>query len=462
MSVARPCWRTGMQEAILDTFRYGMRRIDGLRLSGRASARVAQVVRDRRHRGDCVTSNEVWNAEHRSVVVAAFLGWMLDAFDFFLVVFVLRHLASDFKTDITAVTLGISLTLAMRPIGAFLFGRLGDRYGRRPALMASILLYSAMELATAFAPSLGVFIVLRALYGVAMGGEWGIGASLAFETVPVRSRGLVSGILQAGYPCGYLLAAVVFGLLFDHIGWRGMFVVGSAPALLVLYIFSRVPESRTWAAGRAQPDGHARRGLLAGLRGHWMLTLYAILLMTCFNFFRHGTQDLYPTLLSAQRGFSAGTVSEIAIVYNVGAILGGMLFGTLSSRIGRRRAIAIAAALSLLVLPFWAYSTTAVTLAIAAFAMQFMVQGAWGVVPVHLNELSPEGIRATFPGVVYQLGNLLASFNATIQASVATTRMSDGRPDYAFALTLVCAVVAVALVLLALLGPERRGVRFAA
>ena len=384
---------------------------------------------------------------------------MLDAFDFFLVVFVLRHLATDFKTDITAVTLGIGVTLAMRPLGAFLFGRFGDRYGRRPALIASILLYSAMELATAFSPSLHVFIVLRALYGVAMGGEWGIGASLAFETVPVRSRGLVSGILQAGYPCGYLLAAVVFGLLFDRIGWRGMFVVGAAPALLVLYIFSKVPESRTWTAGRAQP---VKRGLLAGLKGHWMLTLYAIVLMTCFNFFSHGTQDLYPTLLGAQRGFSAGTISGIAVVYNIGAILGGMLFGSLSSRMGRRRAIALAAALSLLVLPFWAYSTTAVTLAIAAFAMQFMVQGAWGVVPVHLNELSPEGIRATFPGVVYQLGNLLASFNATLQASVATTHLSDGRPDYAFALTLVCGVVAVALVLLALLGPERRDVRFMA
>jgi SHS family lactate transporter-like MFS transporter len=406
-----------------------------------------------------VESTEVWSPEHRSVVIASFLGWMLDAFDFFLVVFVLRHLATDFKTDITGVTLGITITLAMRPVGAFLFGRFGDRYGRRPALMASILLYSAMELATAFSPSLQVFIVLRALYGVAMGGEWGIGASLAFETVPIRSRGLVSGILQAGYPCGYLLAAVVFGLLFDRIGWRGMFVVGAAPALLVLYIFSKVPESRTWTAGRAQP---VKRSLIDGLGGHWMLGLYAIVLMACFNFFSHGTQDLYPTMLGVQRGFSPGAISWIAVVYNIGAILGGILFGSLSSRLGRRRAIALAAGLSLIVLPFWAYSTTAVALAIAAFAMQFMVQGAWGVVPVHLNELSPEGMRSTFPGVVYQLGNLLASYNATLQAGIAATHPSGGQPNYAFALTLVCGVVAAALVLLALLGPERRGVRFVA
>jgi SHS family lactate transporter-like MFS transporter len=406
-----------------------------------------------------VISNEVWKAEHRTVLVASFLGWMLDAFDFFLVVFVLPRLASDFRTNITGVTLGMFVTLAMRPVGAFLFGRFGDRYGRRPALMASILLYSAMEFATAFSPSLQAFIVLRALYGVAMGGEWGIGASLAFETVPVRSRGIVSGILQAGYPCGYLLAAVVYGLLFPHIGWRGMFMLGATPALLVLYIFSKVPESPTWMAARERP---ARAGLLASLRGHWMLALYAIVLMTCFNLYSHGTQDMYPTMLEVQRGFSPAVKAQIAIVYNIGAMLGGIVFGSLSSRMGRRRAIALAAALSLLVLPFWAYSATPIALAVAAFAMQFMVQGAWGVVPAHLNELSPEGIRATFPGVVYQLGNLLASYVSTLQSRLATAHISHGRPDYAFALTLVCGVVAAALVALALLGPERRNVQFAA
>jgi SHS family lactate transporter-like MFS transporter len=405
-----------------------------------------------------MTSNEAWTAVHRNVVVASFLGWMLDAFDFFLVVFVLKRLASDFHTDVTAVTVGITATLALRPVGAFVFGRLADHYGRRPALMASVLLYSAMELATAFATSLTIFIALRALYGIAMGGEWGVGASLAFESVPTRSRGLVSGILQAGYPCGYLLAAVVFGLLFERIGWRGMFVIGAAPALLLAFIFSKVPESETWTAGRRQP---ARYGLLTALRGHWLLTCYAIVLMACFNFFSHGTQDLYPLMLGAQRGFSTGTISKIAVVYNIGAICGGLLFGSLSSRMGRRRSIALAAALSLIALPFWAYSSTPVTLAIAAFAMQFMVQGAWGVVPVHLNELSPQGIRGTFPGVVYQLGNLLASYNATLQASIATAHGHAGHPDYAFALTLVCGVVAVALVLLASFGPERRDVQFA-
>jgi SHS family lactate transporter-like MFS transporter len=320
-----------------------------------------------------------------------------------------------------------------------------------------VLAYSAMEFASAFAPSLQVFLVLRALYGIAMGGEWGVGASLAFESVPVRSRGLVSGMLQAGYPCGYLVASVVFGLLIEHIGWRGMFMVGAAPALLVLYIRSKVPESAAWTESRSAP---VARSLWSALSGHWLLALYAIALMTCFNFFSHGTQDLYPHFLEVQRGFPTGTRSIIAVIYNIGAICGGITFGTLSSRIGRRKAIALAAGLSLLVLPFWAYCLTPVALAAAAFVMQFMVQGAWGVVPVHLNELSPEGIRATFPGFVYQLGNLLASYNATLQATLAENHTSAANPDFSFAFVVVVGTVAALLVVLSLLGPERRDVRF--
>jgi len=404
-----------------------------------------------------MASNEAWTSTQRHIVIASFLGWMLDAFDFFLMVFVLKRIAADFGTDVKSITEAIFLTLAMRPVGAFLFGRLADHYGRRPALMASVLLYSGMELASAFAPTLGAFLILRALYGIAMGGEWGVGASLAFESIPVRSRGLVSGILQAGYPTGYLVASIVFGLLFEHIGWRGMFMVGAAPALLVLYIRSKVPESATWTASQAAPQA---RGLMASLSGHWLLALYAIALMTCFNFFSHGTQDLYPHFLEEQRGFSTHTVSIIAIVYNIGAICGGIAFGTFSGRIGRGRAIAIAAGLSLLVLPFWAYSLTPVTLAASAFVMQFMVQGAWGVVPVHLNELSPDGMRATFPGFVYQLGNLIASRNAPLQTGIAEHHASVAHPDFSFAFVCVVGTVAVLLVVLSLLGPERRGVRF--
>lgn len=384
---------------------------------------------------------------------------MLDAFDFFLVVFVLSRIASDFHTDVTHVTYALFLTLAMRPVGAFLFGRFADHYGRRPSLMASVIAYSVIEFASAFAPSLAVFLVLRALYGIAMGGEWGVGASLAIESVPVRSRGLVSGILQGGYPTGYLLAAVVYGLAFPYIGWRGMLMVGVAPALLVLYIRRKTPESAAWASARPA----ASRNLLAGLKGNVLLVVYGIVLMTAFNFFSHGTQDLYPTFLHVERGLAPSEISRIAILYNIGAILGGVVFGKLSSssRIGRRGAIAIAALLALPALPFWAYSHSVVGIAIAAFVLQFMVQGAWGVVPAHLNELSPPGMRATFPGVVYQLGNLMASFNATLEAMVAVRHGSATHPDYAFALFIVCAIVAPTLALLVAVGPERRNIAFA-
>jgi SHS family lactate transporter-like MFS transporter len=290
-----------------------------------------------------------------------------------------------------------------------------------------------------------------------MGGVWGVGASLAFESVPVSSRGFVSGLLQVGYPCGYLLASIVYGVLFDRIGWRGMFVLGTAPALLVLFIRSRVPESVVWAQSSAQTTN---RSLWRALTGHWRLALFAIALMACFNFFSHGTQDLYPKFLQKQREFTTGTVSAIAIVYNVGAICGGLLFGTLSGRLGRRRTIALAAGLSLLVLRFWAYGSSPVTLALAAFVMQFMVQGAWGVVPAHLNELAPAAVRATFPGVVYQLGNLIASRNSVIQTALAENHGSLTHPDYSYALAWVAGLIAIILVILVLLGPERRDVDF--
>ena len=400
-------------------------------------------------------TEESWTSAQRRAVLAAFLGWMFDAFDFFLVVFALERIAGDLGTNVKSVTYAIFLTLAMRPLGAFLFGRWADHIGRRPVLMMNVVLYSVIEFASAFAPTLTVFLVLRALFGIAMGGEWGVGASLAMESIPARSRGAVSGILQSGYPTGYLMAAIIFGLLYEHIGWRGMLMVGAAPAILVLWVLRGVPESKAWVSSRA-----TKSSLWAGLAGHWRLLAYAVVLMTVFNFFSHGTQDLYPTFLRSQRGFPTATISRVAIVYNIGAICGGLFVGWLSGRIGRRRAIALAALLALPVLPFWTYGGSAVALGAAAFFMQIMVQGAWAAVPAHLNELSPPSLRATFPGVVYQLGNLLASSNATLQAVIAIHHGSEAQPDYAFALTLVCGIIAPSLALLALLGPERRDVRF--
>jgi SHS family lactate transporter-like MFS transporter len=390
----------------------------------------------------------------RRAVVASYLGWTLDAFDFLILVFVLKDVAQEFATDVETVTYAIFLTLAARPVGALLFGVAADRYGRRVTLMVDILLFSMLEFASGLAPSLTIFLILRLTFGVAMGGEWGVGAALAMETIPPGTRGAVSGILQSGYASGYLLAAITYFALYGLIGWRGMFMIGVLPALLVLYILSKVEESPAFLA-----RAHAKLGGGLGkmLRDNAGRFLYVVLLMTALNFLSHGTQDLYPTFLQLQRHFSQHTVGIIAIVYNIGAILGGLFFGALSQRIGRRRAIVLAALLTLPLIPVWAYGEGPVALALGAFLMQFAVQGAWGVVPAHLNELSPEGMRGTFPGFAYQLGNLLASANATLQAAIAEANGGN----YAFALATVAAIVAAALAVLALFGIEAHGVTFA-
>ena len=390
-----------------------------------------------------------WTREQRNVTIAAYLGWTLDAFDFFLMVFVLKDIATEFNTKIPAVAFGITLTLFMRPLGALIFGRLADKFGRRPTLMVNIACYSLLELLSGFSPNLTTLLVLRALFGVAMGGEWGVGSSLTMETIPPRARGAVSGLLQAGYPSGYLLASLVF-LAYPWLGWRGMFFVGVAPALLVLYVRASVPESPAWKA----MEQHARPGLIATLKQNIGLSLYAIVLMTAFNFFSHGTQDLYPTFLREQHHFAPGTVTAIAITLNIGAIVGGLFFGTLSERIGRRRAICIAALIALPVLPLWAFSSGAVALAAGAFLMQISVQGAWGVIPVHLNEISPDEIRATFPGLVYQLGNLIASVNATMQAEFAVAHGNN----YGLALAVVAGIASIVISTFILFSRERRGI----
>ena len=388
-----------------------------------------------------------WSPAQKNTVIASYLGWTLDAFDFFLLVFVLKDVTKEFGVEESHVALAITLTLACRPLGAFIFGRLADRFGRRPILMLDVGLYSMLGFATAFAPNLTSFLVIRALFGVAMGGEWGIGASLTMESVKQESRGMVSGLLQSGYPTGYLLASVVYGLVYNTIGWRGMFMVGALPALLVLYIRRYVPESPGWNAQRARQGN-----ILSVLARHWGTALYAIVLMTAFNFFSHGTQDIYPRFLQGQHGFSVHEVTTIAIIYNIGAIVGGWTFGLWSQSLGRRRMIMIGAVLSLPVVYLWAYSTTMVGLACGAFLMQVCVQGAWGVIPAHLNELSPPDARATFPGTVYQLGNFIASSNAVLQTTIAKNEGGN----YAFALASVAVAAAVAIFVLTAVGREAR------
>jgi len=388
-------------------------------------------------------------------IVAAYLGWTLDAFDFFLLTFLIKDIAKEFGVQIPEVAYALFLTLAMRFVGAFIFGRIGDKWGRKPALMLDILCYSVLGAAAAFSPNLTVFLILRTLFGVAMGGEWGLGSSLAMESIPPKSRGMVSGLLQAGYPSGFLLASIAYGLFYGRtfgdytIGWRAMFLLSVLPAFVVLFIRTGVPESPAFHASR----DIEKPSLWASIVNNWQLVIYSVLLMMCFNLFSHGTQDLYPTFLQKQHKFDTTTVSWITIVANIGAIAGGLLFGTLSERIGRVNAITIAALIALPALPLWAFSQTPVLLAVGAFIMQISVQGAWGVIPAHLNELSPGAVRATLPAFVYQAGNFLASYNGPFQAKIAEANGGD----FGYALALVGGIVAVAIAIVIRFSPERRG-----
>ena len=392
----------------------------------------------------------------KRTVLAAYLGWTLDAFDFFLLTFVIKDIAKEFGVGVPEVAYALFLTLAMRFIGAFVFGRIGDKWGRKPALMLDIVCYSVIGAAAAFSPNLTIFLVLRALFGVAMGGEWGLGSSLAMESIPPQARGIVSGILQCGYPSGFLLASVAYGLLYGRtfgdftFGWRPLFLLSVLPALVTLFIRAAVPESPAFE--RAQ-KAEQRAGLWETIQANWGLVVYSVVLMMAFNLFSHGTQDLYPTFLQKQLHLAPATVSVIIIVANLGAIAGGLSFGFISEKIGRVNAITVAALIALPALPLWAYSTTPVMLALGAFVMQIAVQGAWGVVPAHLNELSPGAVRATLPAFVYQAGNFLASYNGPFQAKLAEAHGGD----YAFALALVAGIVAVALVVVIRFSPEKRG-----
>ena len=347
----------------------------------------------------------------RHAVLAGFLGWTLDAFDFFVVIFLIDTLAHQFGVPKKEIVRTLAWTLAFRPIGAVIFGLLSDRFGRRIPLMANVIYFSAIELLCGFSPNCTFFLVMRALFGIGMGGEWGVGASLAMEAAPVRWRGALSGMLQSGYSVGYLLAAVAARFVLPAWGWRPMFWLGALPALLALYIRTKVPESEAWKQHRVRNTGQ----VLRVVAGQWRRFLYLVVLMTFMMFLSHGTQDLYPDFLQEVHRASAAVRANIAVIYSIGAIFGGIIFGHLSQTLGRRKSMIAALGLSLAVIPLWAFGGSLTILAVGAFLMQVGVQGAWGVIPVHLNELAADAARGLMPGLAYQMGILLASPTNSIE-----------------------------------------------
>ncbi|HEY7211744.1 MAG TPA: MFS transporter [Bryobacteraceae bacterium] len=386
-----------------------------------------------------------------AAVTAGFLGWTLDAFDYFLVVFCLTAIAKEFGKSDSAVASSLAITLAFRPVGAFLFGLLADRYGRRLPLMIDLIFYSLVEVATGFAPNFTSFLVLRALFGIGMGGEWGVGASLAMEKVPPRWRGVLSGLLQQGYALGYLLAAVAYPLVFPRFGWRPLFFLGGLPALLALFVRYRVSESEVWA--QSKRAGWSELGKT--LAGYWKLFLYLVLLMTGMNLSSHGTQDMYPTFLQRFWHFGTTERSLITAISMVGALAGGVTIGLASDRLGRRRTVAWSLVAAILIVPLWAYAPHVGWLIAGAFLIQFFVQGAWGVIPAHLSELSPNEIRGFLPGFAYQCGALLAGSVGAFEA------MLSRHISYASAMAVTAAAVFALTIVLIRVGPERCGVDFA-
>ncbi|MGD0100945.1 MAG: MFS transporter [Acidobacteriota bacterium] len=455
--------------------------------------------------------------DQRNTLIASFLGWTLDAFDFFILVMVLTEIARDFGRSNAMIALTLGVTLAFRPVGAFLFGLLADRYGRRKPLMGVIIVYSVFEIASGLAPNYSTFLVLRAFFGIGMGGEWGVGASLAMEAVPSRWRGIFSGILQEGYAVGYLMASLAYLLVFPLLGWRAMFFIGGAPAILAWFALRKVKESEVWEKARRKDwselwfairSHFAAYFLIAALaalidfarapiagwagiqlpafisgpgplllragavfaiallitfmadvtwrvaEGHRKLFFYLVALMTMMCFVAHGTQDMFPTFLKEHRAFPPGLTAIVTIISNLGAIAGGVCFGHFSDRFGRRRSIITALLCAICLIPLWAYSPTTALLMMGAFMMQFMVQGAWGVIPAHITELSPDSLRGFFPGLAYQSGVLLAGSIGYVEAVFAE------RMNYANAMAGTALIVFCLCILVVALGRENRAIEF--
>jgi SHS family lactate transporter-like MFS transporter len=389
-------------------------------------------------------------------VGASFFGWTFDAFDFFVLTFLLSDVAQAFGESRPSVAFTLTLTLAMRPVGALIFGVVADRFGRRLPMVINIVFYAVMSALSGLAPTFGWFLLFRALFGIGMGGQWGIGASLVLESVPARWRGVLSGLLHQGYSLGNLLAALAFLVAFPALrawdpvnAWRYMFFIGGLPALLSIFVILKVKESEAWHEHRTD-----WRTYLRSLPSAWRRFLYLVVLLTAMGFISHGTQDLYPTFLQQQRHFTTTGVALTTMLSMVGAIFGGIVIGYCSDRFGRRRAMIGGAIGALVVVPLWIAAPTSALVVVGGFLMQFCVQGAWGVIPAHMNELSPAHMRGFLPGFAYQLGMLCAGVVPYLE-TVIGEHLSYAQAMGGFAsASLILGAIIIGL------GPEAHGISF--
>jgi SHS family lactate transporter-like MFS transporter len=397
------------------------------------------------------TASHSGDTDHASAVFAGFLGWTLDAFDFFIVTLCVPAIAATYHVPTSRVLLTISLTLFMRPLGAFVFGLLADRYGRRGPMMINLVFYSCMSILSGLAPTYSIFLICRILFGIGMGGEWGVGASLAMEKVPPKLRGLLSGLLQEGYATGFLLASGAYFLIYPRFHhWQPLFWIGGAPALLAFFIRFKIKESAVWQ--KTKTGNWTELGTT--LVSNWRVFFSIFFLMLMMNLASHGTQDIFPTFLETVKHFSPAKKAGVVAFSNVGAILGGVTVGMLSDRIGRRKAMIGSFILATLVIPLWAYAPSTAVLLLGAFLIQFMVQGAWGVIPAHISELSPDSVRGFLPGFAYQCGVAIAGFVSYFEDALKAHMSLNS----AMAVTAVVVFPLAAIVVG--LGKERAGVVF--
>jgi SHS family lactate transporter-like MFS transporter len=394
-------------------------------------------------------SGAIERGNQRNAVLASFFAWTFDAYDFFVLTFVITDVARSFGRSRPDIALTITLSLAMRPVGALIFGVMADRVGRRLPMILNVLLFAVLSVASGLAPTYRAFLLFRLLFGIALGAQWGVGASLALESVSPRWRGLLSGLLQGGYTLGNLIAAIAFRLVYPAFGWRALFFLGGAPVLLSLFIMTSVKESPVWSEHRSDWGSYRRQAVAS-----WRLLAYFVAFVAMAAMMAHGTQDMYPTFLRQGRQFSAERTAVITMISMIGACAGGLLVGWFSDRVGRRRAMVIATVCGLGIVPIWVAAPSLPLIIGGAFVMQFCVQGAVGIMPAHLNELTPGSMRGFFPGFAYQVGVMCAS-SITYVESLLGEHFS-----YAAAMGILVSVVLVCAAVVFAVGPEKKGVLF--